>query len=416
MPYGSLDFDPNLTRLQVAFDLPAVSRLFEEGWPGTRALPGATSVRANKLLDTKYEPRVSCVTTYDLVVATQNGSGRTIGTLEMSPSQTVLRTLEHDRDMPSIAEALDANAMARRFTSSVPGLEGEATGEPSIIAVRYKPGARCVLRYTFPTTSGARVFFGKIVAMGSDLLARSISSLQEASSKSPEMPLIAGPVAYWPDMRMLAQRAVEGAELHEVAFDATVDVAVRERWMGQAGRGLAGLHRATGVPAASRTISDDTQELEAYAPPMAQADPELAGTFARAVDSLRGFAEPEGTDFVASHGAFRTDQFMIQGDELVMIDLDSFCRSEPERDLGNLLGYLRWKAMRQPQHASFIEAAPKHFLDGYGAVRPPPDQRRIVLYEAASLLKIAGRRFRSLTVREWPKVPHLIDTAARLLL
>jgi len=35
--------------------------------------------------------------------------------------------------------------------------------------------------------------------------------------------------------------------------------------------------------------------------------------------------------------------------------------------------------------------------------------------EAISLLKIAGRRFRNLSVREWPKVPALVDAALELL-
>jgi hypothetical protein len=35
--------------------------------------------------------------------------------------------------------------------------------------------------------------------------------------------------------------------------------------------------------------------------------------------------------------------------------------------------------------------------------------------EAISLLKIAGRRFRNLSVREWPRVPALVDAALELL-
>ena len=39
------------------------------------------------------------------------------------------------------------------------------------------------------------------------------------------------------------------------------------------------------------------------------------------------------------------------------------------------------------------------------------DARWLSVYQAASLLKIAGRRFRSLTYREWPLVIHLIQAA-----
>ena len=96
-----------------------------------------------------------------------------------------------------------------------------------------------------------------------------------------------------------------------------------------------------------------------------------------------------------------------------MIDLDGFCWADPARDLGNFLAYLVWKAIRNPQQAAFIEAAQRLFLDGYRARRPLPDQPWLAIYQAASLLKIAGRRFRSLTVKEWPLVPRLLDAACQ---
>jgi hypothetical protein len=37
------------------------------------------------------------------------------------------------------------------------------------------------------------------------------------------------------------------------------------------------------------------------------------------------------------------------------------------------------------------------------------------VYEAASLLKIAGRRYRNLSVGEWPRVPLLLKFAGELL-
>jgi aminoglycoside phosphotransferase (APT) family kinase protein len=94
-----------------------------------------------------------------------------------------------------------------------------------------------------------------------------------------------------------------------------------------------------------------------------------------------------------------------------MIDLDSYCWANPARDLGNFLAYLCWKAIRQPEHAQFVERAGRAFLEGYLSVQGDIDERWLSVYQAASLLKIAGRRFRSLTYREWPLVIHLIQAA-----
>ncbi len=107
----------------------------------------------------------------------------------------------------------------------------------------------------------------------------------------------------------------------------------------------------------------------------------------------------------------RTDQFILQGDRLAMIDLDSYCWANPARDLGNFLAYLCWKAIRQPEHAQFVERAGRAFLEGYLSVQADIDERWLSVYQAASLLKIAGRRFRSLTYLEWPLVIHLIQAA-----
>jgi aminoglycoside phosphotransferase (APT) family kinase protein len=118
---------------------------------------------------------------------------------------------------------------------------------------------------------------------------------------------------------------------------------------------------------------------------------------------------------VASHGSFRTDQLLIEGDEPLMIDLDELCWANPARDVANFLAYLRWKSIREPHHSSFIAAAIPSFLAGYGSVRMLPDERWTARYEAASMLKIAGRRIRNLDVSEWALVPQLLDEARAAL-
>jgi hypothetical protein len=47
-------------------------------------------------------------------------------------------------------------------------------------------------------------------------------------------------------------------------------------------------------------------------------------------------------------------------------------------------------------------------MEGYAAAA---SARRLAIYEADSLLKIAGRRYRSLTVKEWHLVPRLVEAA-----
>jgi hypothetical protein len=145
-----------------------------------------------------------------------------------------------------------------------------------------------------------------------------------------------------------------------------------------------------------------------------------AGVAARRFDddpglpSLAEALDPER--MAAGHGAMCTDQFLIDGEGggLVLIDLDGVCLAEPARDLGNLLAYLDWKAIRRPVAAELVERAGAAFMAGY-ADRLPVPAERVAVHRAGSLLKIAGRRYRSLTVPEWPLVPRLVEAAAGLL-
>jgi hypothetical protein len=401
----SLNFDPQLPDLPFTFDRDAVTRLFEQRWPGPGESPTITKIRAQ---DTKYQPALRCVTTYELLAERPGAPPqRTIGVVEITPSGIAHRLYDDDPRLPWLVPATDPNLMRGRFADL---LTGTAIESCAITPVRYKPGARCVFRYDLDTTAGRQVFFGKLLAEGDDQLMATIGALHDASESMREMPRIPRPLTHWPELHMLLQPEVAGgAELNDLAFDRAQDAALRERWLREAGARLAGLH-ATRVDGPPRTLEDDLAELREYVAPMALPNPALARRYQDAVARLAtwsGSAAPP----VASHGAFRTDQFMIEDDGLTMIDLDGFCWAEAARDVGNFLAYLRWKAIRRPDDAAFIERAGRVFLEGYQAANPALDERRLALYQAASLLKIAGRRFRSLTVKEWPLVPRLIDAA-----
>jgi aminoglycoside phosphotransferase (APT) family kinase protein len=216
-------------------------------------------------------------------------------------------------------------------------------------------------------------------------------------------------------MNMIVQPAVvEGVEFTKFAYDTAYDGELREAWMRKAGRSLAVFHQST-VPGETRTIHDDLADLHEYTTMMEKVKPELARKFEDVIERITrraGVPEPE---FVAGHGAMRTDQFILQGDQLAIIDLDGYCWSNPARDLGNFLAYLSWKAIRQPEHGQFVERAGRNFLEGYLDVQPDVNEYWLTIYQAASLLKIAGRRFRSLTFLEWPLIIHLIDAATATL-
>src|SRR5438094_251019 len=310
-----LGIDRRLPELPAAFDLPAVSRLYEERWPG-RAQPGLR-VRARKVHDVDYQPSARCLVAHELTLKPRGDEPvETIGVVDVRPAGLGLRVFHEDPGLPWLADAADPAKVGRHLSALELAPRSRIV---RVVPVRYKPGAV-----------------------------------------------------------------------------------------------LAGLH-AVPLPAGPpRRIVDDATYLARFSTSVASAAPPLARAFDEAMRRLES-ATHEEAPAVASHGSFRSDQLLIEGGEPLMIDLDGLCRANPARDVGNFLAYLRWKAIRQPQHSSFIEAAIPRFLAGYGSVLTLPDERWTARYEAGSMLKIAGRRFQKLDVSEWALVPQSLDEAQALL-
>jgi hypothetical protein len=183
--------------------------------------------------------------------------------------------------------------------------------------------------------------------------------------------------------------------------------------MRSAGSGLAALHRMSLASGPRRTLLDDARDLQAYGRLFTQLAPRLERRFHDAIAAISRYAlanrEPA---LVASHGALRADQLLVdRDDDLVLMDLDGFCWATPARDLGNLFAYLEWRAIRKPEDAALIDQAQRAFLEGYAEAGPLPDSSWLAVFRAGSMLKIAGRRFRSLDLEEWELVPKLLDAA-----
>jgi hypothetical protein len=411
-----LDFDPQLPDLRLAFDRDMVIRLFEQHWPPTA--PAPHKIHSCRLRDTKYQPTTRCLATYDLALELADGAMRqTIGVVEVNPTGLAHRLYNDDPKLPWLIPAADSVGMRDRFAALLKTDRNATPTTCTVTPVRYRAGARCVFRYDLATTTGEHVFFGKLIGQDADRFMTTVTELHHASLELPDMARILPPLAYWPDVHMLVQPEVAGrAELNELAFDPATDSTAREGWLRDAGRRLAGLHSVANIEGPRRTLDDDLSELEEYIAPMEIVDAQLAERYTGAIAAIRELAREHTEPApVASHGAFRTDQFMIEDDRLVMIDLDGFCWSSPARDIGNYMAYLRWKTIRQPGRAALIEQAGQLLRAGYQALRQLPDPRWLAIYEADSMLKIAGRRFRSLTTKEWHLVPALIDGARHAL-
>jgi hypothetical protein len=410
------DLDAKLP-LSQAFELEVVSRRLEQVWRA--AEEELVLVDACRRVDATYEPGARCIVTYELSGKLPSDVPRhTIGVVEVTPKQVVHRLFHQDLRLPQLVTANDRDAMRERLLALTPELVGAGPLDLlEITPLRYQPDRSCVLRYGLETAEGNRAFVGKLFGDRGDSVMSATVALHQASQVEGRMPRILRPVAYWQDLQLLLQPEVRrGGELRVRAFDLASPEQLRLGWLRGVGIGLAALHASVQAKGPLRTIKDDLGELERYGELLAIMAPGPARSFDAALTAIsRSASRHTEPAPVASHGAFRLDQLLLGEDGLVMIDVDGFCWANPARDVANLLAYLDWKAIRLPELADFVERSQQAFLGGYTMDRPRPAEPWLTLYRTASILKIAGRRYRSLSFDEWPLIPELLAAARQRL-
>ncbi|MEZ4864419.1 MAG: hypothetical protein R3C14_24105 [Caldilineaceae bacterium] len=412
-------FDPTFSTLPILFDVEAVAQLFS---PHRLAATTDQERIAALVLqrcvrrEIDYRPPTRCLATYTLTLA--DGAGQTsttTGVVAITAQGTHCYLYTEDQQLPWLPHALKPVTMQARLQELLP--PPQRIEHCTVTPIRYKPADRCTLRYDLTTTAGETSLFGKLWATADHQIMDNLTTLSTMLASTSAPLRIPQPLAYWPEWHMLLQRAVPaGTELHRAGFDPKQASSVREAWFYAAGMATATLHNLPSIGSQRTCLADDVKLLDEYLAAMQQAMPTLVPAYLDAVTALGVAASQAELPFVPSHGALRTDQFLFdpQG-HFYLIDLDSFCESSPARDLGNFLAYLHWKARRQPQDAAFIQRAGTTFLEGYASTRPLPPAAWLNRYQATSLLKIAGRRFRALAHTEWPLLPHLLQEVHDLL-
>jgi hypothetical protein len=389
VPAQLAGLDVQLPGLDAQFDVDGVADRFAEAWQ--------TDVVDCRLLGARYDPGSACVTTYQ--VATSRGPA-TIGVVELTPGGSRLRRYDDDPDLPGLREAADPEVVATVLAAS---------GGCKVAPVRYRPAERAVLRYDVAAEDGPAVHYGKVVRSGAADLAAACSHLHaRARAGGPFAP---EPTTVVDRLGLVVLPAVEGPSLHAVLFDDTIATSDRADACRAAGRAIARLH--AGPPSAAVIAPDDASALKGAAGALLAIDPVLGERWAATLHAL-SVVDAEGADPVPSHGALRTDQIVVGPDGPALLDLDGFCAARPARDLGNLLAYLRWRAMRRPADGPAAAAGRVAFLTGYGDERSLPTANDLDRHEGLSLLKIAARRYRNLDVAEWSLVPDLVSVAAGL--
>jgi hypothetical protein len=266
-----------------------------------------------------------------------------------------------DREMPSLALALDPIEVQEQFGRRLQRLAGEygSLRVTSIHVARYKPGRRCMVEYDLDvsrqTSSPERMtLLGKVRAgrYGKSGY-RLLGALWDAGfqADSPDEVSVPEPIGTVGMFRMWLQRKVSGS--------VATDLLLREgpALGGRIAEAAHKLHRA-GVPAERRhTMSDEIRILHECMGRVAQSAPRWAGRIARLVEACNRLAAatPEPTP-VGIHRDFYPDQVVVHGSRLYLVDFDLYCVGDPGLDIGNFLGHVRELSLRRlGDHDALVE-------------------------------------------------------------
>jgi aminoglycoside phosphotransferase (APT) family kinase protein len=288
-----------------------------------------------------------------------------------------VRVFPLDGDFPGLARLADPSSIS----ALLPGVFRPPT---SVIAIRYRPGERHVLRYTSPashTGHGARTAFAKLHREAEAASGRTAAVADWLAGEGCHVAALR-PLRRLPSEQAVVYPGVEGRPLPPEPAE-----------LRRAGVALRVLHTAPAELAGGAAPHDLEGELAAVQRAcehigvlLPDAGPAISAVLGHA---RAAYLRLPGEQPTLVHGDAKLDHFWSTPRGLTLLDLDRCCPGDPAFDIGKLLADLRWRFAIAGRPG--VAEAQRGLLEGYGwGASPRLDRARV--YEGVLLLKIAGRR------------------------
>jgi aminoglycoside phosphotransferase (APT) family kinase protein len=193
--------------------------------------------------------------------------------------------------------------------------------------------------------------------------------------------ILAEPLGYYPDYDLLLQSELPGSEIdsdrHAPPFMAQAPVA---------GRALAHIHESGITLGREHSADIEFGRLFDRLEEFKMSSPQVYLALRDLLTQIRARERklpPE--ERVSSHGDYKYNQFLHDGDRFGLIDVEYFVQAEPSFDLGKYCGHLVPSTPRHWSDTVQADKARRLFLDAYCDVRPEYEGARFPIYEALSL-------------------------------
>ncbi len=249
--------------------------------------------------------------------------------------------------------------------------------------IKYLPEISCIFRYDAdigeeqPLTLYGKVQHSKRGATTFEVM----KALWDLPARATGDLVVAEPLAYYPHESLLVQSAVRGEEVkgdrHSEIFMSQCEAA---------GRMIGHIH-ASGIEVGQpHDIQVEIDRIEKRLEEFKLSAPRVYMLLRGLLKQITAKADrltPESP--VPSHGDYKYNQFLYDGTQFAMIDVEYFVQAEPSFDLGKYCGHLWPGSPKDWSDTAQAKEARRIFLDAYLKVRPEYDGRRFAVYEALSL-------------------------------
>lgn len=282
----------------------------------------------------------------------------------------------NDTEIPSLAMVLDPIEMQQKFTHCLRRLTGEHgfVYLQEIRVTRHKPGHRCVIEYEVmverpDVSSETVVLIGKVRSKHrSETSYQLLDSLWNAGfqADSNDGVSVPEPVGFVPEYRLWLQRKVPGC----VATD-LLTMPDGKAIVQQIAEAAYKLHQADIPVKRNHTMLDELRILREKLPVVARMKPRWSERIERLLEASARLGTtvlkpvPRGI-----HRDFYSDQVIVDGSRLYIIDFDLYCKGDPGLDIGNFIGHITEQSLRtfgDPEALIDIERAmEERFVELYG--------------------------------------------------
>ncbi|MDH3285013.1 MAG: phosphotransferase, partial [Acidobacteriota bacterium] len=391
------------------------------------------------ILDVQYRPGESCIVLYKVKLRdTESGRGwgatlagwilppgtpvprpgadqlaRYTAVAEPSLGHPVIRLTDPamivfvsplDPRLPRLVDASDPSEMKVRLGRLWSARDARVL-RVRIHPMSHTPGARAAVGYEVlgeSRTTGLpelRHLVGKIDTgkQAASVFSRSWVVWRASHTRIP----IAPPIGHVAELNLFLQERVSGGRLAELAGRGSFLKPVR-----RTAAALADLHALPAPIGSIRTAQKDARNVQRWGDILATIRPASRARIERLRDRLAAELETRARMTGPIHGDLHPSNVLVCDDRVTLVDLDNMAWGDGLVDVGRFLSALRTSSLRVFGEPSGLRATGERFLSAYLALTGE-DERRVRLYEAASLMVSAGSGFR-LQRAGWERAADLV--------